>query len=798
MLYISSVMGGEYISHDFSEYLKEHGITRNISCPHTPQQNGVAERKHRHIVETALSMMHTVGIPFSLWTEAFHTAVYVINRLPMTILEDNSPYFVLYNCHPSYEELHPFGCVCYVHIDHSLRNKFQDRAVQCKFLGYADDYKGYRCYDPHTGKIRVSRNVVFDDENFDTLGSSSTDTQDSYDPWLSDSLLYDSLPYEDSSLLTDNEPYTFDVEPHMEDIPPTTTSSRFSGLVYSRRAHPVNDETPLRRSTRIRHPIDRWVSYNNFSLDFQTFLTRVSKETEPSSFHEAVHSRAWVEAMNEEMEALHECNTWEIVPRPDNKNVVGSKWVYKIKHKPDGSVERYKARLVARGFTQQYGQDYDETFSPVVKLGTVRIIIALALQHGWSLSQLDVKNAFLHGELKEEVYMEQPPGYSMHDSSNWVCKLRRSLYGLKQASRSWFESFSTEIQHHGFTKSVLDHSLFIFKSDSAIVWVLIYVDDIIITGSDEVHISWVKSMLMAKFKMKDLGPLRYFLGVEVDSRHETITLSQHKYTIDILLATGMENCKPISTPCLLNHKLSAKEGTTYHDPTLYRRVVGMLQYLTFTRPDIAYSVNQASQFMHAPTDVHMEGVKRILRYLKGTIGDGLMYTKDTAYTSGHRLFTYTDADWAGDPDERRSVSGYCILIGNNIVTWSSKKQKAVARSSTEAEYRAMAAGTADVTWVRHLLQELQEPISSSMLLCDNQSAINIAFNPILHCRTKHIEIDQHFVRQKVEEKEIEPAYVRSDMQVADIFTKGLSTHQFWALKDKLSMIKDHTQLEGGC
>ncbi|MFV0960725.1 reverse transcriptase domain-containing protein, partial [Klebsiella pneumoniae] len=222
--------------------------------------------------------------------------------------------------------------------------------------------------------------------------------------------------------------------------------------------------------------------------------------------------------------------------------------------------------------------------------------------------------------------------------------------------------------------------------------VLIYVDDIIITGSDDAHISLVISVLMEKFKMKDLGPLRYFLGVEVDRHNDSLTLSQHKYICDILHATCMEDCKPLNNPCILNHKLSAKVGLPYHYPTLYRRIVGMMQYLTFTRPDIAYVINQTSQFMHAPTDCHMESVKRILRYLKGTVGDGLKYTSDKRYPSCHFLPTYSDADWAGDPDERRSVSGYCVYIGHNVVTWSNKKQKTVARSSIEAEYRAMAAG----------------------------------------------------------------------------------------------------------
>ncbi|CAN6485375.1 unnamed protein product [Victoria cruziana] len=371
--------------------------------------------------------------------------------------------------------------------------------------------------------------------------------------------------------------------------------------------------------------------------------------------------------MNEEIVALHEYGIWEVVPRPKDKNVVGSKWVYKIKYKPDGSIEHYKARLVARGFTQKYGQDYEETFSPVIKMGTIRIVLSLALQRGWSLSQLDVKNVFFHGKLKEEVYMEQPPGYTEHDSSKWVCKLHRSLYGLKQASRSWFDSFSTEIKQHGFRRSILDHSMFIFKNSSVTTWVLIYVDDIIITGSDATHIDWVKVMLMTKFKMKDLGPLRYFVGVEVDYKNDILTLSQHKYVINILHKTGMENCKAISIPSLFNHKMSLKEAPSFYDPTLFRNIVGMLQYLTFTRPDIVYSVNQVSQFMHAPTDAHMEAVKRILQYLKGTLNDGLVYSKDDQYLDGHRLITYIDTDWAGDPDERRSVSGYCVFIGHNAV-----------------------------------------------------------------------------------------------------------------------------------
>ncbi|XP_049932797.1 uncharacterized mitochondrial protein AtMg00810-like [Nymphaea colorata] len=304
--------------------------------------------------------------------------------------------------------------------------------------------------------------------------------------------------------------------------------------------------------------------------------------------------------------------------------------------------------------------------------------------------------------------------------------------------------------------------------------------------------------MMQNFKMKELGDLRFFLGVEIDRHNNRLTLTQQKYTLDLLKKSGMSDCKPVGTPSVLNQRLSAQDGELYEDPTQYRSIVGALQYLTFTRPDIIYAVNQVSQFMHAPRDTHMDAVKRILRYLKGTVGDGLVYGKSENITTGHQLMTFTDADWAGDPDQRKSISGFCIFIGRNLVSWSCRKQKAVARSSTEAEYRCMAAGTAEVTWVRHLLEDIGENIKTSMLMCDNQSAINIAFNPVQHGRTKHIEIDQHFVRQKVEDKEIQPIYVRTDEQVADLFTKGLTKERFWFLKGKLYMVQNHAQLEGGC
>ena len=427
--------------------------------------------------------------------------------------------------------------------------------------------EAYRCYNPLTGRIHISRHVVFDELRLQ-FHTSSKAIHDSasrlYDPWLCANILGDGIqpttfPAPSNSThieaeMSDAQMDSTHIEADMSDTqmadPPL---DRFSGLVYSRRTPASTTDFVIvpshpRRSTRARHPVDRWISYNTFTLDFQLFMTSLHKQTEPKCYSQASQNSRWIEAMNEEMEALNECQTWEVVPRPRDKNVVGSKWVYKIKYKPDGSIDRYKARLVARGFTQQHGEDYDETFSPVVKMSTIRVILSLAVTFGWSLHQLDVKNAFLHGFLKEDVYMEQPPGYATNDSNLWVCKLHKSLYGLKQASRSWFERFSLHIQEAGFQKSALDHSLFIYHKGGITTWLLIYVDDIVLTGNTSSHIVQIKEVLEQHFKMKDLGDLRYFLGVELDRTEDSLTLSQHKYALDILTSSGMSDCKPINTP----------------------------------------------------------------------------------------------------------------------------------------------------------------------------------------------------------------------------------------------------------
>ncbi|PNY09701.1 copia protein [Trifolium pratense] len=512
--------------------------------------------------------------------------------------------------------------------------------------------------------------------------------------------------------------------------------------------------------------------------------THPSKSPLPRNPVSALRDPNWKMAMHDEYDALIKNETWDLVPRPPNVNVIRSMWIFRHKEKSDGSFERHKARLVGDGAGQQVGIDCGETFSPVVKPATIRTVLSIALSNSWHIHQLDVKNAFLHGELKETVYMYQPLGFRDPKYPDHVCRLRKSLYGLKQAPRAWYKRFADYASSIGFSQSTCDNSLFIYKKDNHIAYLLLYVDDIILTTSSSTLRKSIISLLSSEFAMKDLGHLSYFLGIGVTRHKHGLFLSQKKYAEDILSRAGMSSCKSCPTPVDTKPKLSTTDSVPYEDPSLYRSLAGALQYLTFTRPDISYAVQQICLFMHNPMDTHMHALRRILRYIQGTKHYGLhLYPSSTT-----SLLSYTDADWGGCPDTRRSTSGYCVFLGDNLLSWSSKRQSTLSRSSAEAEYRGVANVVAESCWLRNLLLELHCPIhKATMVYCDNVSAIYLSGNPVQHQRTKHIEMDIHFVREKVARGQVRVLHVPSKHQIADIFTKGLPLILFQDFRDSLSV-----------
>jgi len=380
--------------------------------------------------------------------------------------------------------------------------------------------------------------------------------------------------------------------------------------------------------------------------------------------------------------------------------------------------------------------------------------------------------------------MVQPPGFLHPSFPNHVCKLQKAIYGLKQAPRAWFSRLSNKLLQIGFVGSKADTSLFIYRTKTVTIYLLIYVDDIIITASDPAAITELLKLLSVDFAVKELGDLHYFLGVEVNKVEAGLLLSQKRYILDLLKKTNMHEAKPISSPMASSSSLSAFSGDPMEDPTLYRNTVGSLQYLSFTRPDLGFAVNRVCQFMHRPLQPHWQAVKRILRYLKHTLSHGLLISR----TSSLQLQAYSDADWAGCPDDRRSTGAYCVFLGSNLVSWSSRKQPTVFRSSTEAEYKPVANTTAELLWIRALLQELGISLRSPPTLwCDNIEATYMLVNPVFHARTKHVEIDFHFVRDRVADKSLEIRFIPSSDQLADVLTKPLVSQCFQHLCFKLNV-----------
>ncbi|CAL9002860.1 unnamed protein product [Prunus brigantina] len=761
--------GGEFTSQEFTNFCNEHGIHRQLTAAYTPQQNGVAERKNRTIMNMVRSMLAAKQIPKTFWPEAVNWTVHVLNRCPTFAVKNKTPEEAWSGHKPSVDYFRIFGCISHVHVPDNKRVKLDAKSFKCILLGVSEESKAYRLFNPLSNKIIVSRDVVFEE-----------DQQWNWDDGHKQAILAE-LEWETE------EEAEVEVEGDGEDSEANEESGETEP--ESDGGNISNEEISPREIRARRPPV--WMK------DYETGQSLTDEENanqahlalftdgDPITFAEAVKSEKWKKAMDQEIQAIEKNDTWELTVLPSGGKTIGVKWVFKTKFNENGEVDKYKARLVAKGYCQQHGIDYAEVFAPVARLDTIRIVISLAAQKAWVIYQLDVKSAFLHGEITEEVFVEQPPGYEQKGHESKVYRLKKALYGLKQAPRAWYSRIEAYFIKEGFTKCPYEHTLFIKTAGGGkILIVCLYVDDLIFTGNDEVMFEQFKKSMKLEFDMTDLGRMRYFLGIEVLQKTDGIFITQRRYAQEILERFNMDQCNSVHNPVVPGFKLMKDEGGVEVDSTVYKQMVGSLMYLTATRPDLMFIVSLISRYMERPTESHLLAAKRALRYIKGTVSFGIFYKKG----GKEELVGYTDSDYAGDQDDRKSTSGYVFLMGSGAVSWSSKKQPVVTLSTTEAEFIAAASSACQVVWLRRILEVLnQEQSSPTVVFCDNISAIKLSKNPVMHGRSKHIDVRFHFLRDLVRDGILELIQCSTQQQVADVLTKPLKLDVFLRMRGSLGV-----------
>ncbi|KAE8696710.1 Tyrosine decarboxylase 1 [Hibiscus syriacus] len=666
--------GGEYTSEEFDDFCKKEGIKRQFTVANTPQQNGVAERMNRTLLERTRAMLRDAGLEKSFWAEAVNTACYLVNRAPSTAIELKTPMEMWTGKPVDYSNLHLFGSIVYVMYNSQEISKLDPKSRKCKLLEYADGVKGAEKSEPT--QIHVEK-------EFEERDSSVTE------------------------LVHDKQ------EPESSEAPTTRQSDRMR-----------------------RRP--NW--HSDYVIEGNITYCLLTEEGEPSTYQEAINSSdasLWMMAMQEEIEALHKNNTWDLVPLPQGRKPIGNKWVFKIKRNGDDQVERYRARLVVKGYAQKEGIDFNEIFSPVVRLTTVRVVLAMCATLNLHLEQLDVKTAFLHENLVEEIYMLQPEGFEEDEKKNLVCRLNKSLYGLKQAPRCWYKRFDSFIMCLRYNKLNADPCAYFKRSgDNDFVILLLYVDDMLVAGPNKDHIEELKAQLAREFEMKDLGSANKILGMQIhrDRSNRKIWLSQKNYLKKILSRFSMQDCKPISTPLPINFKLSSSMSPSSEEERMemsrvpYASAVGSLMFaMICTRPDIAQAVGVVSRYMANPCKEHWNIVKRILRYIKGTSNVALCYGGSNLLING-----YVDSYYAGDLDKSKSTTGYVFKVAGGAVEEGTVDMQKIHTKDNIADFMTKAINADKFTWCRSSCG-----LSETTTDVDIISHVQLKFNVLEHLKEIH-------------------------------------------------------------
>jgi hypothetical protein len=828
---------GEYDNQFFTDFLKAEGINYEPAAPYTQNQNGVSERKIRTVVERARTMLLEARLPERFWADAVATAVYILNRSPTKALTGKTPFEAWSGRRPNLSHLRRFGCDAYLHIPDAQRTKLKPKARRCTFLGYVPNTtKQWRLWDGRHQRVVIGSNVKFDENGFgnrqpedpkmlEEISDAQTDQLSPSVPF-GNRIVVETPPRDAAPPLPMSAASTPDAGYHSQHDEEELESGTVSPLTSLSPSPPLSPQskyldpfTPASPRSEAGYedtimlappPGANYASgkpANTGKMISRAFSAR--SDNEPQSYKEAMAaSTKWHAAIKSELDSHIENGTWEPGELPPGRREISSKWVFKTKVNADGSL-RYKARLVVRGFEQREGLDYQETFAPVAKFPTLRVLLALAAHYDWEIHQMDVKTAFLYPELKETVYMTPPEGYGEflpdHKPIPKMLRLLKCLYGLKQAPYEWYNDIDEFLRSAGFLRSNQDHNLYL--SQESIL--LLYVDDILIFGRSLCDVTALKKKLSKKYSMVDLGEAKQYLGMHIErDRHaRTIFLNQTRYITKVLERFCMQKCKGISTPM---DAAPLPPCPPYDDAVKrveYQSKVGNIMYAMLgTRPDLAYAVSALSKYNSCPITAHHSAMGRVLRYLQSTKNMGILYKGEPNSTSAMpELVCYTDSDWGGDRDKRRSTGGFVLTLCGGAVSWKTRKQDVVALSTTEAEYIALTEASKEVIWMRRLLHEIETrdiessstdirqshdestnqwentedseltplPMPATTIFVDNQGAMKLADNPQFHNRTKHIDIRYHFIRDTLAAGETALQYLPTADMVADILTKPL-------------------------
>lgn len=810
--------GTEYNNQPYRNYMEEKGIDWKPAAPYTPAQNGKSERKNLTIMGPVRSIMAEKKLPVGLWGEIAMAVVYIRNRAPCKALDSRStPFEGLNYTKPDVSYFRVLGSRAWVHVPNTTaRSKLDERSWQGIHVGY--EGSNYRIYNPRTRKITICRDVVIDEDAMYKPG----EEEDSFFPWTEEDDLalagLEQEPSKEPATQTHSDP-TYIVPPIVEnaaespydindeqgeqiELPKQNDRPKKQRLV-------VPEDFEPRGSTRSRgtgfrtHQSNFLTTVQERFCDDDVFtgpapkshlhmvrvLNALSKDesigqaTEPITYKQSLSvpdAPEWLQSREYELYSHHENKTWILVDLKEEgidwSRVITGRWVFKVKIKADGTIKR-KSRWVIHGYRQQQGIDYDETYASVVKATSYRTIIAWAAKYGLRLTQMDVVTAFLYGLLDELVYVIQPTGHE--DGTGRVCKLLKALYGLKQAPRVWYSTIRSFLASLGFNNVSSDYC--VFKSDDDAVIIALYVDDILIASKEGPRLDDLKLKLMERFRMTDMGEASQFLGLQIDRDSTGITLHQTQYMENILERFGMAQSATVSTPMdpgapgfLLPSPVEADQATI----KWYQAAVGSIMWpMIQTRPDLAYAVSILSRYCANPGSLHLKALDRVFRYIRGTKSLGLHYS---CSHSGEDLVGWTDADYAGVADGRKSTGGYLYTFLGGPVSWASKRQTAVALSSTESEYMAMTEAAKEATWLQRFTAELgiRQKDRPVLLHADNQGAIALCTNPEFHRRTKHIDVAWHYIREVVIEGRINVDYVSTKDMVADGLTKALPAPPF--------------------